>query len=70
MAAGCQDEQQIIHGTLATIKDLCKQAGINSQAMIIASPALGARQWDEIKKSRLYDAEFSHRFRKAIKTQE
>ena len=68
--ASWPDEQQIIHGTLATIKDLCKQAGINSQAMIIASPALGARHWDEIKKSRLYDAEFSHRFRKAIKTQE
>ncbi|TXK95518.1 precorrin-4 C(11)-methyltransferase, partial [Methylococcaceae bacterium CS4] len=57
-------------GTLATIKELCKQAGINSQAMIIASPALGARYWPEIKKSRLYDAQFSHRFRKAIKTQE
>ena len=42
----------------------------NSQAMIIISPALGARQWSEIKKSKLYAADFSHRFRKAIKTQE
>ncbi|RLA20544.1 MAG: precorrin-4 C(11)-methyltransferase [Gammaproteobacteria bacterium] len=68
--ASWPDEQQIIHGTLATIKQLCKQAGINAQAMIIVSPALGARHWTDIKKSRLYDAQFSHRFRKAIKTQE
>ncbi len=67
--ASWPDEQQIIHGTLATIKELCKQAGINSQAMIIVSPALGARHWQEIKKSKLYDAQFSHRFRKAIKAQ-
>jgi precorrin-4/cobalt-precorrin-4 C11-methyltransferase len=68
--ASWPDEQKIIHGTLANIQAVCKQAGINSQSMIIASPALGARQWDEIKKSKLYDAEFSHRFRKASKTQE
>ncbi|NOR80336.1 MAG: precorrin-4 C(11)-methyltransferase [Methyloprofundus sp.] len=68
--ASWPDEQQIIHGTLATIKERCKQAGINSQAMIIVSPALGARHWQEIKKSKLYDAQFSHRFRKASKTQE
>jgi len=68
--ASWPDEEQIIRGTLATIKEQCKQAGINAQAMIIASPALGARQWTEIKKSKLYDAEFSHRFRKAIKTQD
>ncbi len=68
--ASWPDEQQIIHGTLATVKALCKQAGINSQAMIIVSPALGARHWQEIKKSKLYDAQFSHRFRKAIKVQD
>ena len=68
--ASWPDEQKIIHGTLASIKEQCKQAGINSQSMIIISPAIGARQWTEIKKSKLYDAEFSHRFRKASKTQE
>lgn len=68
--ASWPDEQLIIHGTLATIKDLCKQAGINSQAMIIVSPTLDARHWQEIKKSKLYDANFTHRFRKAIKPQE
>jgi precorrin-4/cobalt-precorrin-4 C11-methyltransferase len=68
--ASWPNEEQVIRGTLATIKEQCKQARINAQAMIIASPALGARQWTEIKKSKLYDAEFSHRFRKAIKTQD
>lgn len=65
--ASWPDEQRIIHGTLATIKTLCKEAGIHSQSMIIVSPIIGARYWSDIKKSKLYDAEFSHRFRKAIK---
>jgi len=68
--ASWPSEQQIVRGTLATIKEQCKQAGINAQAMIIVSPTLGARDWQDIKKSKLYDANFSHRFRKAIKTQE
>ena len=58
-------EEQIIRGTLLDIREKCKQAGINSQAMIIASPALAARGRPELKKSKLYDAGFSHRFRKA-----
>ncbi len=58
-------EEQIIRGTIENIRDKCKQAGINSQAMIIASPTLGARDWPELKKSKLYDAGFTHRFRKA-----
>lgn len=58
-------EQRIVRGTLATIKLLCRQAGIVSQAMVIASPTLGARQWPELTKSRLYDAAFTHRFRQA-----
>ncbi|MCK4843121.1 MAG: precorrin-4 C(11)-methyltransferase [Methylococcales bacterium] len=61
-------EQQIIRGTLSDIREKCKLAKINSQAMIIASPTLGARHWSELKKSKLYDATFSHRFRKAERT--
>ncbi len=60
-------EEKIIRGTIETIREKCKQASINSQAMIIASPTLGARNWPELKKSKLYDAEFTHRFRKAKK---
>ncbi len=60
-------EEKIIRGTLLDIRDQCKSAGINSQSMIIISPALEARNWTELKKSKLYDSGFSHRFRKAEK---
>jgi len=33
--------------------------------MVIASPTLGARQWPELIKSKLYDPSFTHRFRRA-----
>ncbi len=58
-------EQQIVRGTLATIQGLCREAKIVSQAMIVASPTLGARQWPTLAKSKLYDASFTHRFRRA-----
>lgn len=58
-------QQRIVRGTVATIKHLCREAGIVSQAMVIASPTLGARHWPELTKSRLYDAAFTHRFRRA-----
>ncbi len=58
-------EERIVRGTLASIKQQCRDAGIVSQAMVIASPALGARHWPELLKSRLYDPGFTHRFRKA-----
>jgi len=63
-------EEKIIHGTISNIRDKCRAEKINSQAMIIISPTIGARQWPELKKSRLYDKDFSHRFRKAQKKQE
>lgn len=58
-------EEKIIRGTLADIRDKCRAERIASQAMIIASPALGARHWPQLKKSKLYDATFTHRFRRA-----
>lgn len=58
-------EEQIVRGTLATIKQKCRDAGIVSQAMVIASPTLGARHWPELARSKLYDPRFTHRFRKA-----
>ena len=60
-------EEKIIRGTLTNIRDKCIAEKVTSQAMIIASPTIGARQWSEIKKSKLYDAGFSHRFRKSEK---
>ncbi len=56
-------QEKIIRGTISTIQEKCKAEGITSQAMIIASPTLGAREFDEIKKSRLYAQEFNHKFR-------
>lgn len=61
-------EEKIVRSTLANIRDKCRKEEINSQAMIIASPTLGARQWPTLKKSKLYDAAFTHRFRKGVKT--
>lgn len=58
-------EEKIIRGTVATIQGLCREAKIVSQSMIIASPTLGARQWTTLAKSKLYDASFTHRFRRA-----
>jgi precorrin-4/cobalt-precorrin-4 C11-methyltransferase len=60
-------QEKIIRGTLADIRDKCRAEKINSQAMIIVSPALGARHWPELKKSKLYDAAFTHRFRRGVK---
>ncbi|MEW5887618.1 MAG: precorrin-4 C(11)-methyltransferase [Pseudomonadota bacterium] len=57
-------EEAIVRGTLADIREKCRAAKINNQAMIIASPTLGARQWPTLQKSKLYDAAFTHRFRK------
>jgi precorrin-4/cobalt-precorrin-4 C11-methyltransferase len=58
-------EEKIVRGTLADIAQRCRDEKIVSQSMIIASPALGARDWPELTKSKLYDARFTHRFRRA-----
>ncbi len=65
--ASWPDEEKIIRGTIKNIREKCRAEKINSQAMIIASPTLGARHWSEISHSKLYDADFTHRFRKANK---
>lgn len=61
--------EKIVRGTLANIKQLCQKEKIASQAMILASPATGARHWPELARSKLYDPAFSHRFRKATFSQ-
>lgn len=58
-------EERIVRGTLSDIKQRCRDAGIVSQAMILASPTLGARHWPDLVTSKLYDPGFTHRFRKA-----
>ncbi|MBV5293290.1 MAG: precorrin-4 C(11)-methyltransferase [Curvibacter lanceolatus] len=58
-------QERIVRGTLADIKQRCREAGIASQAMVVASPTLGAADWETLARSKLYDPTFTHRFRKA-----
>ena len=58
-------EEKIIRGTLADIKQKCQAEKVGSQAMIIASPTLGAADWKDLARSKLYDPAFTHRFRRA-----
>jgi precorrin-4/cobalt-precorrin-4 C11-methyltransferase len=58
-------EEKIVRGTLADIKHKCQAERFGSQAMIVASPTLGAADWPDLIRSKLYDPGFTHRFRKA-----
>ena len=59
-------EEKIIRGTLADIKQKCQAEKVGAQAMIVASPTLGAADWPDLIRSKLYDPSFTHRFRKGI----
>jgi len=59
--ATCPD-QKIVMGTLADIRAKVKEAGIKTQSMVLVGRVLTATHFAN---SRLYDPEFSHRFRKA-----
>lgn len=61
--------ERIVRGRLDDIDRRCREAGIDAQAMIIASPALGAGSWAESTPSKLYDPAFSHRFRRAAESE-
>lgn len=58
--ASCPD-QKIVLGTLTDIAEKVRAAGIRSQSMIIVGRVLTS---DDFANSRLYDPEFTHRFRK------
>ena len=61
-------QEKIVRGTLADIKQKCQAEKIGSQAMIVASPTLGAAEWTDLARSKLYDPSFTHRFRRASET--
>ncbi|XXY45212.1 precorrin-4 C(11)-methyltransferase [Sorangium sp. So ce269] len=61
--ASCPD-QKIVTGTLADIREKVRAEGIKSQSMILVGRVLTSTDFAD---SRLYDPEFSHRFRKAEK---
>jgi precorrin-4/cobalt-precorrin-4 C11-methyltransferase len=54
-------DQQLLRGTLATIRDQVKQSGITRTALILVGRVLGAT---EFRDSALYDAVHSHVLRK------
>lgn len=57
-------EQKIVTGTLGDIVSKVKTEKISSTAIIFIGPILDC---DDFADSRLYSADFSHRFRKAKK---
>lgn len=62
--ATCPD-QKIVLGTLADIRGQVREAGIKTQSIVLIGRVLTAKHFAN---SRLYDPEFSHRFRKARRT--
>lgn len=57
-------DEKTVSGTLADIAIKVKEAGISRQALILVGEALGAREKGVAKKSKLYDADFAHGYRK------
>lgn len=61
--ASWPDEEKVFRAPLNQIEATCFDAGVRSQAMIIASPTVDARHQPDLKKSKLYDRSFGHQFR-------
>lgn len=59
------DEERVLRGTLEDMAARCREAGVDRQALILVSPALGARARTDATPSKLYDAAFPRRFRPA-----
>lgn len=57
-------DEQTVEGTLADICAKIEQAGIKRQALILVGEVLSARQKGVPEKSKLYDPEFSHGYRR------
>lgn len=59
--------QRVLRGTLATIAEQAREARVRDQAMVLVGPALDPTLSTQVgaHESRLYAADFSHRFRRA-----
>jgi precorrin-4/cobalt-precorrin-4 C11-methyltransferase len=55
-------DEKVVRGRVADLADLARAHGIGATAMVLVGPALGATDFPD---SRLYAAEFRHRFRAA-----
>jgi precorrin-4/cobalt-precorrin-4 C11-methyltransferase len=60
-------DQKIVIGTLADLRAKVREAGTRSQSMVIVGRILTST---DFAASRLYDPDFSHRFRKARRAKE
>lgn len=60
------EDERILRGTLATILQQVRAAKMTRQALILVGAALEERNGDG-SRSKLYDASFSHLFRRAVK---
>ncbi len=58
------EDEKIVRGTLKDIAQKVKEAGIQRQAMIIVGETLGQGSRVRSKKSKLYDRDFEHGYRK------
>jgi len=56
-------EEKVLRGTIGTIASQAEEAGISNTALVLVGDFLG----DDYELSKLYDASFSHAFRKACK---
>ncbi|NOY12956.1 MAG: precorrin-4 C(11)-methyltransferase [Deltaproteobacteria bacterium] len=57
-------DEQMVEGTLANIAERVGLAGITRQALILVGEVLSARSNGVSEKSKLYDPDFSHGYRK------
>jgi len=57
-------DERTVEGTLADIAEKVQQAGISRQALVLVGEVLSARSKGVPEKSKLYDPEFSHGYRK------
>jgi len=58
-------DEKTVEGTLAEIAQKVDQAGITRQALVLVGEVLNARSKGVPEKSKLYDANFSHGYRKS-----
>jgi precorrin-4/cobalt-precorrin-4 C11-methyltransferase len=57
-------DERTVEGTLADISVKVKESGITRQALILVGEVLAARKKGVPEKSKLYDPEFSHGYRR------
>lgn len=61
------EDEKIVRTTLANLDQAMKEHGIRKHAMILAGWALDPNIYDKNFRSKLYDKEFTHGYRKGVK---